>query len=400
MRCGEDKQGIDGNNSSELLITDELSGRPSQRNIVDAELAALRLMARHMATSPQDLLPAFVKLAMELTAAAASGLALIHGDELIWTHLHGVMQPFENVRSPRTLEVTAIVAGTFEPALLAHPERAFPWVAEAGLIFPEALVIPLRIAGAYAGALWVGSAGPKHFDNGDARLLSELSEFVGLALQVTQEMADLRHLLERQEMVAAEMGHRLKNLFAVADGMVRATAKSAATPEAMVDVLTGRLHALEKAHGLLRHSVEKPPDQSFRADLHALIIEITDAHSVDSFPLASRFSIEGPVVSCGEHATNGLALIVNELATNAVKYGSLSTSTGRVEIGWTVQEDRLLLQWREVNGPAARPNNKKGFGTTLIDRTIMTQFLGLLEREWSSKGLVVRMDLSTRRLAM
>jgi len=399
MTRRDHRQSAGGNADFERFITDKLARRPPRRNSVEAELAALRQMARHMAASPHDLLPSFVRLAMDVTGSVASGLALIDDDHLVWKHLHGTMTQFENLRSPRT-ERLASIAKSEGPILLAHPERIFAWIAEAGLVFPEALIIPLRVADEYAGALWVGAGGNNHFDRGDARVLSELSEFVGIALQVIQELAKLRKSLEHQEIVASEMGHRLKNVFAIADGMVRATAKNAATPEAMVDALTGRLHALERSHALLRHSVDRQQSEPFQTDLRSLLSEIVRAHCHGARDMDWPFALSGPQVACGEHATNGIALIINELATNASKYGSLSAPAGRLEISWVREADHVVLRWIESGAPSVmtRPSSK-GFGTTLIERTVTAQFRGEVEWGWRADGLHVRIVLNAQRLA-
>jgi len=262
------------------------------------------------------------------------------------------------------------------------------------------LIIPLRVADEYAGALWVGAGKINHFDRGDARVLSELSEFVGIALQITQELTKLRKSLEHQEIVASEMGHRLKNVFAIADGMVRATAKNAATPEAMVDALTGRLHALERAHALLRHGVVRPQSEPFQTDLRSLLSEIVRAHCDGSQEMNWPFALSGPQVTCGEHATNGIALIINELATNASKYGSLSAPAGRLEISWAREADHVVLRWTESGAPSIMtPPSSKGFGTTLIERTVTAQFRGEVEWGWRADGLHVRIVLNAQRLA-
>ena len=387
---------------ADLFITHELGAREPKRFDAAQEVAAMQMIANRMASSPHDLLPYFVDLAMQLTEAAAAGLTLLDPeapDQLLWCQLRGSFRKFENTRSWRDNSICNATLEQGVVTLLAHPERVYGWIAEAGLSMPEALMVPLHVAGEPIGTLWVGTEARNHFDRGDAQLLAELAGFVGIALEMTRKEASLRKSLEQQEIVADEMSHRLKNVFAVADGMVRATAKRAETPDDMADTLTGRLHALEKAHALLQRKVKDIESSPAATDLHRLIATITQGHGFVSTIPDSPFSFTGPAVLCGEHAINGLALLVHELATNASKYGALSQPGGRVDVSWSVVDDELTIGWAERGGPRIEePPSRSGFGTSLIDRTIAAQFHGVLHREWRPEGLFAHMRLSLSRV--
>ena len=114
------------------------------------------------------------------------------------------------------------------------------------------------------GTLWVISHEEAiHFDSGDARVMTELAAFAGLALKMIQDASVLRASEERlnlalhqQEMLTREMSHRVKNLFAIAIGMVSISAKSAATPQDMAKTLLGRLNALARAHDLVLRGLQ------------------------------------------------------------------------------------------------------------------------------------------------
>ena len=89
-------------------------------------------------------------------------------------------------------------------------------------------------------------------------------------------------------------------------------------------------------------------------------------------------------------ALTGLALILHELATNAVKYGALKTEHGRVTVGWQTDGEQLELRWVERGGsPLETTVPVPGFGTTLVNNTAVNQFGGKLERDWSPDGLAV-----------
>jgi len=108
--------------------------------------------------------------------------------------------------------------------------------------------------------------------------------------------------------------------------------------------------------------------------------------------------VEGATVRLGEHATNSIALILHELATNAAKYGALSVDHGEIIVAWDVDQDVLRLRWREENGPEIRQPTEKGFGSTLIERTIAAHG-GTLKHVWFPRGLAVHIDIPMDELA-
>jgi two-component system CheB/CheR fusion protein len=114
-----------------------------------------------------------------------------------------------------------------------------------------------------------------------------------------------------------------------------------------------------------------------------------------------RIVIEGPEVAIGGEAVTSLALVLHELATNAAKYGSLSTRSGRVRISWTVKEDRLALSWEEQGGPLIKgAPEREGFGSLLARRSVNGQLDGKLAFDWNAKGLIVNLSVPMERLTM
>jgi two-component sensor histidine kinase len=104
--------------------------------------------------------------------------------------------------------------------------------------------------------------------------------------------------------------------------------------------------------------------------------------------------LESPQVSLTQDHTVPVSLMLHELATNAVKYGALSTPTGHLRIGWTLENPngtatRLSLKWRETGGPAASAPDAPGFGTRLIDFAIARDLGGSVERTYEPEGLYV-----------
>jgi two-component sensor histidine kinase len=208
----------------------------------------------------------------------------------------------------------------------------------------------------------------------------------------------LKEALEQQETLTKEMSHRVKNLFAVTAGIVRVSEKAASTPAEMSEILSGRLEALQEANALVRRSFADKAVAE-RADLAELVEKILRPHAPPE--KRNHFVAKGPAVLLGERATNGLALVLHELATNAAKYGALTAERGTVELKWRTQGGRLVIDWSERGGPAiARPPEVTGFGTKLSQSTIVGQFQGELKYDWKPEGLSVAMTVPVTNLSL
>src|SRR5690606_13429524 len=149
------------------------------------------------------------------------------------------------------------------------------------------------------------------------------------------------------------------------------------------------------AHGLtLRELAGEPhaPDRPTTLDALARAIILPHLERAED---ARRMILEGPEVPVGRSALTSLALLLHEFATNAAKYGALSTPHGRIEVTWRLDDDRLRLTWTERGGPpVAGPAAYEGFGTMLAQRTVTAQLNGEISREWQPEGLVLHLTAS------
>jgi two-component sensor histidine kinase len=254
---------------------------------------------------------------------------------------------------------------------------------------PEVLLVPLHLGGeAPLGTLWIVSEEEQHFDSGHARAVMELASFVGIALRMVRAEQRLWQILSEQEILAKEMSHRIKNLFAITDGMIRMSVRGASTKEELAESLAGRLHALARAHTLVRSSFRNLTDAPEGSTLADLIKTIVQPYESDA-KMQPRFNLEGPVIRCSDRALNGIALVFHELATNAAKYGALINDQGYVDVSWRQDNGMVVLHWIERNGPPIKsPLASKGFGTTLVENTIARQFGGTLSHDWRTEGLM------------
>ena len=117
----------------------------------------------------------------------------------------------------------------------------------------------------------------------------------------------------------------------------------------------------------------------------------------------SRIEISGPPLKISAAAAQALGMTVHELATNAVKYGSLSTDRGRLQIAWSVegegeQDERFSFTWSEVDGPPIEAPSKRGFGRTMIELAAKTTLAGGVEFDYAADGLKWRLSCALRNL--
>jgi two-component sensor histidine kinase len=190
------------------------------------------------------------------------------------------------------------------------------------------------------------------------------------------------------------MSHRVKNLLTLASGLTHLTSRSAKSVEDMSRELIQRLTALGRAHDLVRPL----PGEQGKATLLGDLLSILLAPYDQTAPFSGRIRVAVPRMGVGERTATTLAMVIHELATNAVKYGALSCEAGSLDISTRTDENDLWLFWGETGGPEIEGLPlMEGFGTRLIERTISRQFKGRLEYDWQRAGLVatlrVRKDL-------
>lgn len=163
---------------------------------------------------------------------------------------------------------------------------------------------------------------------------------------------------EQQEVLNQELSHRLKNTFAIIQAIATQTLR-VVPDQVPVDAFVQRLHALSAAHDVLLLK------RWAAANLRDIVTGV-----LPTLAEKKRFDISGPDVVLGPRATLSVSLLLHELTTNAIKYGSLSNVSGSVRIEWHLDgvdgEADLVVQWSEIGGPPATPPTTTGFGSKLI----------------------------------
>jgi two-component sensor histidine kinase len=217
-------------------------------------------------------------------------------------------------------------------------------------------------------------------------------EMFGIFLDVTGR----KQAEEGNELLAGEMSHRVKNLLSIAAGLTHLTSHSAGSVEDMVRELTQRLGALGRAHDLVRPL----PGEQGKATLLGDLISVLLAPYDDTAAFSGRIRVAVPRMGVGYEAATTLAMVVHELATNAVKYGALSTPAGSLDISSRADDADVFLVWAETGGPEiAGPPEAQGYGSKLIERSVSSRFRGDLTYDWQRAGLVATLRMRKDRLA-
>ena len=190
---------------------------------------------------------------------------------------------------------------------------------------------------------------------------------------------------ERQELLIAELNHRVRNILGLIRGLVGQSRSGTASVEEFASVIGGRIQALARAHDQITTTNWGP------GSLRDLLRAEGEAYLNSN---ADRLMLDGPDVLLEPQAFSIVALVVHELMTNASKYGALTDRSGRVEVSWSLDPmGRLVLHWREKGGPAVQAPSRRGFGTTVIERSIPFDLKGEAELRYELTGVEGRFAL-------
>jgi PAS domain S-box-containing protein len=206
---------------------------------------------------------------------------------------------------------------------------------------------------------------------------------------VIADITDRKDAEVRQTLLAREVDHRARNALAVVQAIVRLA--RADTTESYVKAIEGRIRALAQTHELLSQSRWQG------ADVSRLV---TDELAPYRGRGGARITADGPPVILPPDKAQTLALALHELATNAAKYGALSSEQGELAIKWTFEEDYLTLDWRERGGPSTEPPSTSGFGTKIINASLNSRNEGQAKFNWRPEGLHCTLAMSCSTAAL
>jgi two-component system, chemotaxis family, CheB/CheR fusion protein len=214
--------------------------------------------------------------------------------------------------------------------------------------------------------------------------VSPLVDLQGMAhwvLTVTLEIGERKRAEEQTSLLLGELDHRVKNILSIISSVITQTLNTSSTPGAFAAAMEGRIAAIARAHSLLTEGGRGT------ASLRDLVVTELAPYDRQN----KNISTTGPTVALTPRAGLVLAMAIHELAGNAAKYGALSTSGGRLAVNWQLDDAAgwmLKFSWVETDGPPIiQPPSQRGFGTTLIERTLSHEFDAIVKREFLRSGL-------------
>lgn len=203
---------------------------------------------------------------------------------------------------------------------------------------------------------------------------------VGIS-KIARDITERKLAHETQTLLLKELNHRSKNLLAVADAIVRQTAKSTA-PGEFVERISRRLHALSVNQDLM---IERDwQGAEIRQIIESQLTSVLDDPT-------RRVRLEGPSCIVTPRVAQALGLAIFELASNAIKFGALSVGSGSIDVKWQVSDGdprEFRLSWREQGGPPPARPSRKGFGSTIIESMVARSVLGAATITYAPTGLV------------
>ncbi len=208
----------------------------------------------------------------------------------------------------------------------------------------------------------------------------------GAVIDISERKGWEQHL----RLLMRELTHRSKNLLAVIQAMARQTARHSGTVEEFIDRFGARLHALAGSHDLL-------VQESWQRASIGELINSQLGHYSDL--VGTQIVVEGPQIYLNPDAAQNLGMALHEMATNAVKYGALSTPKGKVSIDWAWKGSGakrvLKLNWKESGGPAVENPQRRGFGSQVIERNLNRALGATVKLDYAPKGFRAEMELPT-----
>jgi PAS domain S-box-containing protein len=226
--------------------------------------------------------------------------------------------------------------------------------------------------------VWLEETARGEFDT-----TGKLSRVKGL----TRDITERKRAEERQCTLIAELDHRVKNTLATVNAVISQTRQGSRSVADFATALEGRLRSMAATHELL----------SARRWSGISLANLV-SHELAPYANRNNTEINGPYVALRPEAGQAMAMVIHELATNAAKYGALSTRKGRVSIRWDRRlngrpRSDLVLEWQEIGGPPVSAPGNSGYGTSTIRDLIPYEFGGTADLVFAPEGVQCRLEL-------
>jgi PAS domain S-box-containing protein len=210
-------------------------------------------------------------------------------------------------------------------------------------------------------------------------------------LVVCEEITERKRAEEQQSLLVAELDHRVKNVLATVAVVASRTSEHTGSASDFIEALDRRLQSMAEAHSLLSRN-------RWRGVSLADLV----AQELAPYATSDNATVEGSTICLSPGATQAVAMVLHELATNAAKYGALSTPHGRVSVRWHRLSDegapaRLRLEWQEADGPAVTAPAQPGYGTSVIRDLIPYELGGTVELEFNTNGVRCTIEIAVEK---
>jgi two-component sensor histidine kinase len=241
-------------------------------------------------------------------------------------------------------------------------------------------IVPVR-SGDPIGAIEVYWAKPYGASPQEVARLETLARATTSAIEHVRLVDVLSRALTDAELARDELRHRIKNAYAAVQALA-----ALSLPSEHAHALSIRLMALARAHQLLDHELA----QRSTVDFRELISTELEPYGPE---ITNRIRLEGSALHVDGPRAVALGLVLNELATNALKYGALSKEEGRLVVRWWVDSGWFSVSWIERDGPEVKAAAVENFGSRLLRRIVEQQLQGQLERRFEAKGVECRISI-------
>ncbi|MBW6426079.1 PAS domain S-box protein [Rhizobium sp. XQZ8] len=212
------------------------------------------------------------------------------------------------------------------------------------------------------------------------------------ASKIARDISERKRAAERQDLLLREMHHRVKNLFAITGSIITLAARTAQTPGELASTMKDRLVALSQAHEMTLPSFTG--DEAFQERSTTLFQLLASLLSPYDDGEEGRWRFHGEDVPISAERVTSLALLFHEYATNAVKYGSLSSAEGRLDMTLAARGETFEISWLESGGRSSSNTGPKdaGFGTRL-EQMIVRTLNAEVARDWLPDGLLIKLSM-------
>jgi two-component sensor histidine kinase len=370
-------------------ITPELWVRKAHPADIVAETAAMRRIADTLATDPSKTFQVCVDLTLELCHADTCGISLRErtdaGEDVFrWIAMAGQLKQHLHGTTPRFFSPCGICVDTSTPLLMRRPELVYKYL-DVGPPFHDVLLIPLTEKGSQIeGTIWIVAHNPKHkFDGEDARVMQRIAVFTASALRLANLAREAKAEASKQELLFRELDHRVKNTLMMTAGLLRHQLGGIVDPKARaaVESASARVAAMGRVHQI--------GSRAATGDVAEVVRSVcTDLVGPDP---RFKLKVEADQVIATGHKAAVVALIVNELVTNAIKHAFRDREAGLIAVSLRRTDgDSIVLSVTDDGVPLAMNGQKSldGIGLRLVAR-LADQLAGALTVDAEQKRFTV-----------